>query len=106
YDLMQWGGLLQQSGYPFGALLGERLVFGRVVYNNRLVEQTLFEGLYAGISLEAGRMERPVVPGSPTGLLKSMALFLGYDSPVGPLYLGYGRAADGNHSAYLYLGRP
>jgi NTE family protein len=106
YDLEQWGGFLQQSGYPFGALLGQKLLYGRLVYSNRLVEQTLFEGLYAGISLEAGRMENPLVPGSPTGLLKSSAIFLGYDSPLGPLYLGYGFAADGSRSAYLYLGRP
>ena len=28
------------------------------------------------------------------------------DSPIGPLYLGYGRADDGNSSLYFYLGRP
>jgi NTE family protein len=106
YDLLQWGGFLQQSGYPTGALLGERLYYGRAVYTHKLVEQRLFEGLYAGVSLEVGRMDRPLVPGSPTGLLKSTALFLGFDSPLGPLYLGYGWAADGNRSGYLYLGRP
>ena len=106
YDLMQWGGFLQQSGYPTGALLGERLTFGRVIYEYKLVEQKLFEGLYAGVSLEAGRMDMPLVPGSPTGLLKSTAAFVGFDSPLGPLYLGFGVTADGNRSGYLYLGRP
>jgi NTE family protein len=51
-------------------------------------------------------MDRPLVPGSPAGLLKSAAVFVGVDSPLGPFYLGYGRAADGNQSAYVYLGRP
>jgi len=51
-------------------------------------------------------MEKPVVPGSPTGLLKSAAAFVALDSPIGPLYLGYGWAADGSRSGYLYLGRP
>jgi NTE family protein len=106
YDLFQWGGLLQQSGYPIGALLGERLAFGRVVYSYRLADQRLFEGVYAGASLEVGRMDRPLVENSPTGLLASTALFLGLDSPLGPLYVGYGIAADGNRSAYLFLGRP
>jgi NTE family protein len=27
------------------------------------------------------------------------------DSPVGPAYLGYGHAQDGNSSWYFYLGR-
>jgi NTE family protein len=86
--------------------LGERLTFGRLVYTYKLREQRFFEGLYIGGSLEAGRMDKPLVPGSPTGTLKSLAIFFGVDSPLGPVYLGYGRAADGNHSAYFYLGRP
>jgi NTE family protein len=106
YALFQWGGLLQQSGYPTGALLGQRLAFGRLVYYYKLVDTRIFEGMYVGGSLEAGRMDGPLVPGSPTGLLKSAAVFMGLDTPVGPLYLGYGRAADGNSAAYLFLGRP
>lgn len=106
YDLFQWGGFLQQSGYPTGALLGERLTFGRVVYAYKLMEQRLFEGLYAGFSLEAGRMDKPLVAGSPSGLLKSVSTFLALDSPLGPLYFGYGWAADGSRSGYLFLGRP
>jgi NTE family protein len=51
-------------------------------------------------------MDEPLVPGSPNGTLKSLAVFFGADTPLGPLYLGYGRAADGNRSAYFYLGRP
>jgi NTE family protein len=106
YDLLQWGGLLQQSGYPTGALVGDRLSFGRLVYYYRLLDTRIFEGVYVGASLEAGRMDHPLVAGSPTGLLKSTALFGAIDTPLGPLYLGVGFAADGNRSAYLFLGRP
>lgn len=89
---------------PTGALVGERLVFGRAVYSYKVLEAPY--GLYVGGSIEAGRMERPLVPGSPTGVLKSVAAFLAVDTLLGPLYLGYGWTADGNRSAYLYLGRP
>ena len=106
YDLFQWGGFLQQSGYPTGALLGQRLTFGRVDYSYKLLNQRLLEGLYAGMSLEAGRVGSPLVPGNAPGLLKSVAVYLGADTPVGPFYLGYGFAADGSRSAYLFLGRP
>ena len=106
YDLFSWGGFLQQSGYPTGALLGERLTFGRLVYSYRLREARLFEGVYVGASLEAGRVGAPLVPGSPTGTLTSIAAFFAADTPVGPFYVGYGWARDGNRSAYLYLGRP
>lgn len=106
YDLFSWGGFLQQSGYPTGALLGERLTFGRLVYSYRLREARLFEGVYVGASIEAGRVGAPLVPGSPTGTLTSIAAFFAADTPVGPFYVGYGWARDGNRSAYLYLGRP
>ena len=106
YDLFQWGGFLQQSGYPTGALLGEELQFGRAVYTYKLGQVTFLGSLYAGGSVEIGRMRKPLVPGNPTGTLKSIAAFFGIDSLLGPLYIGYGWAADGNRSAYFYLGRP
>jgi NTE family protein len=105
-EFFQWGGLLQQSGYRTGALIGESIAFGRFVYYHKIARVTLLEGLYGGFSLEAGRIGKPLVPGGTEGLLKSGSIFLGFDSPIGPLYLGYGRAADGNSSAYLFLGRP
>ena len=75
------------------------------MYYNRLKYTTLYD-LCAGFSLEAGEYGTPVVPGNPSGLLTSASVFLGPDTPIGPMYLGYGRAADGNSSFYFYLGRP
>jgi NTE family protein len=106
YDLFQWGGFLQQSGYRTGALVGESIAFGRLVYYNKLVRQTLLEGLYAGFSLEAGEVRDPLVPDSPVGLLKSGSVFLAFDTPLGPLYLAYGRTTDSLSSYYLFLGKP
>lgn len=106
YDLFQWGGFLQQSGYATGQLLGGNLQFARLIYYNKLARQTLLQGVYAGFSLEAGRVGAPLVPGSPTGLLKSGSVFLALDSPLGPLYLAYGHAAARTYSFYLYLGKP
>jgi len=106
YDLVQWGGFLQQSGLPAGALLGQQLNFGRAIYQYKLAEQKLIEGLYVGASAEVGRMDRPLVAGSLTGTLFSGALFVGADTPIGPLYLGFGTASGGHNSAYLFLGRP
>ena len=34
------------------------------------------------------------------------SLFLGADTPVGPLYLGYGQTEGGNNSLFFFLGRP
>jgi NTE family protein len=106
YDQFVWGGFLQQSGYPRGALTGQRLAFGRAVYYYKLATQRFFEGAYAGFSLEAGYLGKPLVPGGVEGYLKSAAAFVAIDTPVGPVYLGYGRASGGSSAAYFYLGRP
>ena len=60
YDQFNWGGFLQQSGYRTGALLGQSIAFGRLVYFNRLARFTLIPGIYAGVSLEAGQVGHAV----------------------------------------------
>jgi len=97
---------MQQSGYPTGALLGEDIRFARLVYTHRLAQFSLLDGVYGGVSLEIGRVGRPLVPNNEQGTLRSAALLLGVDTPLGPLYLGYGRSNHGYDSAYLFLGRP
>jgi NTE family protein len=106
YDLFQWGGFLQQSGYAPGQLIGENLSFGRLLYYHRILKGSFLEGAYGGASLEVGRVGHPLVPGAPTGTLRSMALFVGADTPLGPAYFGYGRSQDGNSNWYVFLGRP
>lgn len=106
YDQFQWGGFMQQSGYATGQLLGENLKYGRVMYYNRILKGSIFEGAYGGVSLEFGKVGRPLVPGNSDELLTSASVFAAADSPIGPVYIGYGRAKDGNSSFYFYLGRP
>ena len=57
-------------------------------------------------SLEAGRVNNPVLAGSPSGTLTAGSLFLAADTPVGPVYLGLGLARGGRRALYLYLGAP
>ena len=39
-------------------------------------------------------------------VLRSIGVFIGTDSILGPLYFGYGKAEDGPDSFYFYLGKP
>ena len=105
YSWFQWGGFLQQSGYKTGQLYANSMTYGRVMYYHRIMRGTLLDGAYGGVSMEFGRYGVPLLPDAPTGLLTSGSLFIGADTPVGPAYLGYGRAADGNQSFYFFLGR-
>lgn len=106
YDLFQWGGFMQQSGYVTGQLIGENMQFGRLVYYRRILRGTFLQGAFGGLSLEIGRVGNPLVRSNPDGVLRSGSLFVATDTPIGPAYLAYGRAQDGNGNIYFFLGQP
>ena len=106
YDQFSLGGFLQLSGLATGQLIGEKLKFGRALYYHRLVRSSIFEGAYGGISLEAGKVSNPLIPGNRDDWIRAASLFVAADTPLGPAYLGYGQAQDGPNSFYFYLGRP
>jgi NTE family protein len=106
WDQFQWGGFLRQSGYATGQLTGSSLAYGQLIAYRRVVRSGLLAGAYAGLSFELGRVGSPLLAGGPQGTLKSMALFVAYDTFAGPLYLGVGRAADQSTGLYFNLGRP
>jgi len=106
YDQFAWGGFLNQSGYATGQIVGSEMQFGQLMIYRRIVRGGLLDGAYGGLSLEMGNYANPLIRTGTSGRLKSMALFLASDSPIGPAYLGYGHAADGTSSFYFYLGRP
>jgi NTE family protein len=102
------GGFLRLSGYRPNQLRGQNLGFGRLIYYRKLwdLPRALGKGIYLGGSLEAGNAwakdEGVTVESIKTGA----STFLGADTIIGPLYLGYGYAGSSNNSLYLYLGKP
>jgi NTE family protein len=106
HEIFQLGGFLQLSGYQPGQLLGKEMRFGRLVYNYRLAGPGFLDGMYAGASLEFGRIGERVFGPERAGLRRGSALYFSLDTPIGPFYLGYGVADGGHRSAYLYLGLP
>lgn len=101
------GGFTNLSGYAERALLGEQLGLVRGVYYRRLGDASALFTVpaYVGASLEAGNVhdrrddlldiDRLVLAGS---------LFVGVDSPFGPIFLGFGANDDGESSFYLNFG--
>jgi len=106
YDQFSFGGFLRLSGYQTGQFYGESLTFGRLMYYRKVTKAVLTEGVYAGASLEAGRIGGQLVPGNATGMLEAGSLFLAADTPLGPMYLAYGIAQNGNRTVYFFLGLP
>lgn len=111
YDLFNLGGFLYLSGLQRQQLKTQDFAFGRLVYRTKLADIPLFQGVYAGASIESARL-KPTVPvwqgERVDGYLNVLAgsVYLGIDSPLGPLYMGFGYANRDNRAVYLFLGRP
>jgi NTE family protein len=105
HELSTLGGFLRLSGYRNDEFLGTGVRFGRLVYNYRLSGPGFLEGLFVGVSAEAGRIGRTLA-GEPADVRHGNSIFLAVDTPIGPLYLAYGRATSANQAVYLFLGQP
>jgi NTE family protein len=105
YDDFKQGGFLNLSGLAPGQLRGNNSGIGELVYMYKLIDtQGLFTKAYLGGSIEAGNVwedkddfgNDPIVSGS---------LFIGLDTMLGPLYIGYGKADGYDGRAFIYLGK-
>lgn len=108
YDQFTLGGFLSLAGLRQQQLRGQKLLSARAIYLNRIANlpSVLGNGLYFGASLEAGNIWDDSHSISPAQMKYGTSLFLGADTALGPLYLGFGFSQDGNQSLYLYLGLP
>lgn len=104
YDQSSLGGFLHLSGLRTFELYGDEMRLGRLVYQHRLARQSLLEGMYIGLSVEAGQVREPVVGGNRTDVLSGGSIFLAMDTLLGPVYIAYGIAEGGSQSAYFLLG--
>lgn len=105
-DLFLLGGFLNLSGYQVGQISGQYAALGELIYMYRLDDASaaFTIPLYAGGSLEVGGAWNELDDITLDSLIPAGSLFLGADTPLGPLYLG-GGVAKGDASLYLMLGR-
>ncbi len=104
------GGLLNLSGYPKNYLFGSEVKFGSLVYLYKMGENRfsiINSPFYLGLSIEKGQVQGNMIwverLANETDWIWAGSLFAGWDSPFGPVYLGYGRAQDDiNGKAYSY----
>ena len=107
-DSFALGGFLNLSGTPVGALSGSQAVGASLVTYYRMGElpRALGRGWYTGFSLEAGDAWRRAEGFQWRNVKKAGSIFVGADTVVGPLYVGWGQTYRGDSSFYLFLGRP
>ena len=101
------GGLFNLSGFHRYELNGRYRALGALLYRYRLLDNNFgaFSApVYIGGSLERGGVwdeRRDIGWESSIG---AASIYLGIDSPLGPLYLAYGQAEGGKSSFYLSVG--
>ena len=100
------GGLGNLSGYGERQLAGPQLLLGRTFLVRRMGDQSQLFSLptYLGVSLEAGNVWGRREDIDLDELIYAGSLYLGIDSPLGPIFVGYGRSDSGQQAVYLNFG--
>jgi NTE family protein len=103
-ELFSLGGFMNMSGYQPRQLVGEGYAYARAIYT-RQTELLGFKNVYLGGSLEAGHISHRF-NGPQIGTQLSTSVFGAVDTGVGPFTLGLGLGQGGNHTFYLFFGKP
>lgn len=97
------GGLAFLSGYGERDLLGSEIALARAIYYRRMDDTSKLLTLptYLGFSLEAGKAWASRDDVSFDSLTYAASIFIGADTFLGPVFIGYGRNDDNIASFYL-----
>lgn len=100
------GGLGYFSGYADNEIRATQTALARAIYYRRIgsADTALSVPIYAGASLERGGFWRDRSQASWNSMITAGSVFVGVDSFLGPIFLGYGRAGNGADSFYLTFG--
>lgn len=101
------GGARQLSGFREDAISGQNISLMRAVYYRRLTPRAYLPldfPLYAGASLERGRAWNNDNEFD-SGYINAASVFIGFDTPLGPLNFSYGLNDADEQAVYLNLGQ-
>jgi len=100
------GGARQLSGFRQDSVSGQNISLMRMVYYRRLTPRAYLPldfPLYLGGSLERGRAWNNDNDFD-SGYINAASIFLGLETPLGPLNLSYGANSEQQQAVYLNLG--
>jgi NTE family protein len=101
--LFRIGGLFRLSGFQENQLSGQHAGLVGLIYMRRLQDSRFLQS-YIGGSLEAGNVWQDTADVSLDNSIIGGSAFLGLDTLIGPVYLGYGRTDTGESSIYFHIG--
>ncbi len=106
YDYFQLGGFRRLSGYGLNTLAGPYMGYGSLTLLREFgrLPSLIGGGVYLGASLESGNTWNTGSDVSFSNVKTAGSLFLGAETPLGPVYLGYGLAGGGHSALYFQVG--
>ncbi|HNB68184.1 MAG TPA: patatin, partial [Accumulibacter sp.] len=112
HDIGSLGGMLNMTAFSPGQLKGDDIRYGHL-RAERIVGQLplgLRGDLRLGAAIETAKVGRPTTETHLRGWITSGAIYIGGETPLGPIYLGYGYSNAGSSGGYanlyLFLGTP
>lgn len=105
YGRFDLGGFLNLTGLHHYELTGPYMAFGYAGFMRRIGGRFSPVPAYVGATLEVGNTWQKE-SGFGNRWVTGGSLFLGLDTPVGPLYLGLGVAENNRETAFVFLGSP
>ena len=102
--MYRFGGFLDLAGLSQNQLAGQNVARIGASYYRRIGHLALFPA-FAGFSVEVGNVWDSRRAISWKSARSGASLWAGVDTPVGPIYVGYGVENGGPSAFYVYLGR-
>jgi NTE family protein len=102
YALFTGGGQLNMSGFEPNELIGQHFGMVATGYRYNVVQSGLMPA-YAGFTLEYGNAAERAGDVFGKGVFNA-SVYMSYDSPLGPVYLGYGFNENSSGVYFLTLG--
>ncbi|RPH42315.1 MAG: patatin [Desulfobulbaceae bacterium] len=108
YDAVALGGFLNLSGFAANQILGDSFMYGNMRLEKIIGQLPLgLRGdMRVGLALETGRVDGRYSESELDGWQNSLALYIGGETPVGPVFIGYGYSPEGMSSLYVFFGTP
>jgi NTE family protein len=105
YDAVMLGGFLNLSGYASNQIVGDDVFYTHLRAEHIIGRMPLgLNGdLRLGFGVEGAKLKTNYTMTS-EGWLDSGVVYLGGETPFGPLYLGYGFTFSGDYNLYFKLG--
>jgi len=101
------GGFQKLTAYQPDEFIGNYLLYGNVTYLYRAVDLGLAgKSAFIGSSFEIGNAADQKSDFALTKLKKSLSLFVGASTFMGPTHFGVAIAPGGEFNLFLQLGRP